>query len=110
MDLTPHVETLQNQLLTAAEPGGDQARELAGLLVNSLDPFARLMLLDALADASEEITRELAPGSVEVRLRGRDPEFVVTTVPRDVDSDATGTDDVTTTSPAVESASAPIVD
>jgi hypothetical protein len=31
--------------------------------------------------AAEEITCELAPGSVEVRLRGRDPEFVVTPPP-----------------------------
>ncbi|HET9667489.1 MAG TPA: hypothetical protein VFP09_12055, partial [Desertimonas sp.] len=27
--------------------------------------------------AAEQITAELAPGSVELRLRGRDPEFVV---------------------------------
>jgi predicted HicB family RNase H-like nuclease len=33
---------------------------------------------DALAAAVEEITCELAPGRVELRLRGRDPEFVVT--------------------------------
>jgi predicted transcriptional regulator len=36
------------------------------------------MLLEALSDAASEITRELAPGSVDVRLRGRDPELVVT--------------------------------
>jgi len=36
-------------------------------------------LLDGLSAAADEITRELAPGSVEVRLRGRDPNFVVTT-------------------------------
>ena len=29
------------------------------------------MLLDALSAAADEITRELAPGSVELRLRGR---------------------------------------
>jgi hypothetical protein len=34
-------------------------------------------LQDALVAATEEITTELAPGSVELRLRGRDPEFVV---------------------------------
>src|SRR5690606_22913363 len=28
--------------------------------------------------AAEEITAELAPGSVDVRLRGREPQFVVT--------------------------------
>jgi hypothetical protein len=33
--------------------------------------------LEALAAAAAEITRELAPGSVELRLRGADPEFVV---------------------------------
>ncbi len=37
------------------------------------------MLLDVLAAAAAEITRELAPGSVELRLRGSDPEFVMTT-------------------------------
>jgi hypothetical protein len=40
-------------------------------------------LQDALAAAAEEITVELAPGSVEVRLRGREPEFVVTPPPTD---------------------------
>lgn len=35
------------------------------------------MLLEALSAAADEITRELAPGSVEVRLRGGEPEFVV---------------------------------
>jgi hypothetical protein len=31
----------------------------------------------------DEITRELAPGSVDVRLRGLDPDFVVTPPPTD---------------------------
>ncbi|UDY35875.1 toxin-antitoxin system HicB family antitoxin [Dermatobacter hominis] len=99
MDLSRHVDMLQHQLLAVADPAGDQARDLAALLVGSLDPSARLMLLDALADACDEITRELAPGSVEVRLRGRDPEFVVTAPPTDLA--AGGVDDVTVTSPPV---------
>src|ERR1700678_3721208 len=33
--------------------------------------------LNVAAAAAEEITGELAPRSVEVRLRGRDPEFIV---------------------------------
>ena len=36
------------------------------------------VLLEALSAAADEITRELAPGAVEVRLRGSDPDFVVT--------------------------------
>jgi hypothetical protein len=42
-----------------------------------------LTLLLALSAATDEITRELAPGSVEIRLRGGDPEFVVTLPPSD---------------------------
>jgi hypothetical protein len=41
------------------------------------------MLLDVLADGAAEITADLAPGSVEVRLRGGDPEFVVAVPPPD---------------------------
>lgn len=39
----------------------------------------RLALLEALSAAAEEITRALAPRSVELRLRGREPEFIVST-------------------------------
>jgi hypothetical protein len=77
MNLTPHVETLQRQLLLAAEAGGDEARALGERLIAPLDAAARLTLLEVLAAAAEEITCDLAPGSVEVRLRGRDPEFAV---------------------------------
>jgi hypothetical protein len=50
---------------------------LADRLLSPLDAAIRLTLQDALVAAVEEITCELAPGSVQVRLRGRDPEFVV---------------------------------
>ena len=83
MDLTPHVDNLRRQLAVAAEAGGEDARALAERLTAPLDSAARLVLLDALSDAAEEITRDLAPGSVEMRLRGRDPEFVVTSPPAD---------------------------
>ncbi len=35
-------------------------------------------MLEVLSEAAGEITAELAPGSVDVRLRGREPEFIVT--------------------------------
>ncbi len=41
------------------------------------------MLLDVLSAAVDEITRELAPGAVELRLRSGDPEFVVMPAPAD---------------------------
>jgi HicB family len=77
MDLRPYVETIHHQLMVAAEAGGDEARAVAERLTAAVDSTVRLALQDALVAAAEEITFELAPGSVELRLRGRDPEFVV---------------------------------
>jgi hypothetical protein len=81
MDLRLYVEDIHRQLLTTAEAGGDETRALAERLIAPLDAAIRLALQDALSAAAEEITCELAPGSVELRLRGRDPEFVVTPAP-----------------------------
>jgi HicB family len=83
MDLTPYVSQLSAALAVAAEAGGDDARALAGRLVAPLDSAVQLMLLEALSAAADEITRDLAPGSVELRLRGREPSFVVTPPPAD---------------------------
>src|SRR3989440_3789864 len=90
MDLHLYVETIPRQLAVAAEAGGDDARALAERLVAPLDAAIRLTLQDVLAAAAEQITCELAPGSVELRLRGRDPEFVVTPPPVDLPADDTG--------------------
>jgi HicB family len=83
MDLQRYVENIQHQLAVAAEAGGDDAGALAERLMAPLEAAIRLALQDALVAAAEEITCELAPGSVELRLRGRDPEFVVTAPPVD---------------------------
>jgi hypothetical protein len=83
MDLLGYVEELRRQLLVAAETGGDEARAVAERLTAPLEASVRLVLLDALTTAASEITLDLAPGSVDVRLRGRDPEFVVTLPPGD---------------------------
>jgi hypothetical protein len=77
MELAPYVETLHRELSAAAEVAGDDVRRAADRLLASLDAAVRLVLIDALGAAAEQITAELAPGSVELRLRGRDPEFVV---------------------------------
>ena len=83
MDLTPYVENLRGKLAVAAEAGGDEARALAERLTAPLDSAIRLMLLDALSAAADDITLELAPGSVELRLRSGEPDFVVTPAPAD---------------------------
>jgi len=56
---------------------------LAERLTAPLESAARLALLDALSEAAAEITRDLAPGSVDLRLRNREPSFVVTPAPAD---------------------------
>jgi hypothetical protein len=81
MELGTYVDRLRNELLAAAEAGGKEARALAERLTAPLDSATRLILLEAMAAAADEITRDLAPGSVEVRLRGQNPSFVVTLPP-----------------------------
>jgi hypothetical protein len=81
MELTQYVENLRRELTTAAEVGGEDARALADRLLPSLDAAVRLTLLEALFAAAEEISAELAPGSVDVRLRGGTAGFVVTPPP-----------------------------
>src|SRR5919205_2916234 len=81
MDLTSYVNNLGREFATLAEAGGPEARALVERLTGSLESAIRMTLLDALSAAADEITRDLAPGSVELRLRGREPEFVVTPPP-----------------------------
>ena len=83
MELSAYVDRLRDELLTAAQAGGEDARALAERLLGPLDSATRLVLLEAMSAAADEITRELAPGSVEVRLRGQSPRFVVTPPPAD---------------------------
>ncbi|MFF7247031.1 hypothetical protein ACFZBU_24375 [Embleya sp. NPDC008237] len=81
MDLTPYVDSLRNELAVAADAGGGEARKLAEHLTAPLESATRVVLLSALSAAMAEVTGDLAPGSVEIRLRGLDPEFVVTAPP-----------------------------
>ena len=83
MNLTPYVENLRRELAVAAEAGGEESRALAERLTAPLESGVRLTLLEALSAAADEITRELAPGSAELRLRAGEPEFVVTPPPVD---------------------------
>ncbi len=91
MDITPYVESLRHDLTAAAEAGGAETKAAADRLALALDPAVRLALMDALSQAAAEITSELESGSVDVRLRGREPEFVVDvpTVPLPVTGPAT---------------------
>jgi hypothetical protein len=77
MDIPPYVDSLRQDLAAAAAAGGPEARAAADRLALALDPAVRLALMDALSQAAAEITGELGNGSIEVRLKGREPQFVV---------------------------------
>ena len=77
MDITPYVERLRTDLAQAAAAGDEQVRDAAERLTLALDPSLRLALMEALSQAAAEITTEMRAGSVDVRLTGRELEFVV---------------------------------
>jgi hypothetical protein len=84
MEFAPYLEGLRRDLVAAAAPGGPEVQRAAELLVGSLEASARLFLLEALSDAAAEITATLAGSpdpasraSVEIRMRGRDAQVVV---------------------------------
>jgi hypothetical protein len=78
MDLTEYVEALRRSLTTAAAAGGEQARETARLLSDTIEPAVRLTVTDALAAMAAEVTAALdGQAMVDIRVRGREPEVVV---------------------------------
>jgi hypothetical protein len=78
MDISPLIESLRRDLVTAAEAGGTDVRDAAERLAFALEPAVRLTLMDALTQAADVISTELSGTAVEVRLKGREPVFVVT--------------------------------
>jgi predicted transcriptional regulator len=82
MELTPFVDAMRRDLSAATALADEPTRNVVDRLGTTLDTTARLAMYDALSQACAEISRELSPGAVEVRLAGRDPQFVVTAPPR----------------------------
>src|SRR3954452_24223632 len=77
MDISPYVERLRHDLTQSAAAGDATIQAAADRLALALDPSMRLALMEALSQAAAEITTEMRSGSVDVRLTGRDLEFVV---------------------------------
>lgn len=90
MDLTPYLDGFRRDLAAAAAAGGDEVNRAAELLAGSLDASARLCLMEALADAAAEVTTKLNTASVEVRLRGREADLVVTELAHAPESEPAG--------------------
>ena len=77
MDISRYVAQLRDDLAAAAAFGDEETRATALLLGNALEPAARLVLMNALADLAAEITTALGDRTVEVRLDGRDVRVAV---------------------------------
>ncbi len=81
MDITPYIESLRRDLAAAAEAGGPEVARAAERLAYALEPSSRLAFMEAISQAAAEISTELPSGGVDVRLNGRELDFVVSTPP-----------------------------
>jgi len=108
MDITEYVDALRRDLAQAARAMGPETEQAAERIGFALDSSARLALMDALSHAAAEITNELEGISVEVRLQGREPVFVVVgggpAALAEADTQAIRADDTTVMSPDDEGA------
>jgi hypothetical protein len=90
MDLSEYVDGLRRSLTAAAAAGGEQARETARLLADTIEPAVRLTVIDALSAMADEVTAALEDSLVDIRVRGRDPEVVVVATHAERDEDPAG--------------------
>jgi hypothetical protein len=77
MDITPYVDSLRRDLTAAVEGASEEVRQAAERLGFALDPATRLAMMEAISQAAAEITAEMPSGGVDVRLDGRELDFVV---------------------------------
>jgi hypothetical protein len=77
MDITNLIDSLSQDLSRAADVGGPETKAAADRLLLALDPALRLVLMDALSQAAAEIGETLPGVSIDVRIKGREPVFVV---------------------------------
>src|SRR5688572_17282394 len=76
MQLAPHVEALLSDLAEIAAVGDEATAEAARRLSVALRSAVGLRFLDALTEATLELSAQLPSGHVEVRLAGQDPALV----------------------------------
>jgi hypothetical protein len=77
MNLSSYVTRVRDGVSQASALADDHTRQVAERLGGAIDASTRLALIEALSDAAGTISAELAPSSVELRMVGQDPEFVV---------------------------------
>ncbi len=77
MDLSSYTESLRRELTAITRFAGEDIARAAEMLAETLDSSVRLALLDVLAAAADEITASIDGATIDVRLSGSEPEFVV---------------------------------
>jgi len=77
MDLSEYAESLRRELTAITRFAGEDISRAAEMLAETLDSSVRLALLDVLSAAADEITAHLDGATIDVRLTGTEPEFVV---------------------------------
>ncbi len=75
METQRFVDAVRADLEAAAAVGGEALIEAAARLATALDASMRLALLDALSEASMELSGQMAGGRIDVRLVGREVEL-----------------------------------
>jgi hypothetical protein len=78
MDLSEYAESLRRELTSITKFASEDIARAAEMISETLDSSVRLALLDVLSAAAEEITADLDGATIDVRLTGTQPEFVVT--------------------------------
>ncbi len=78
MDLSEYAESLRRELTSITKFAGEDIARAAEMISETLDSSIRLALLDVLSAAADEITASLDGATIDVRLTGSQPEFVVT--------------------------------
>jgi hypothetical protein len=75
MDIAPYTEQISGALVAATRSLSEANQQLAAQLCGAVDPAARLAIMEAISQASAEISAALPSGRVDVRLVGRDLAF-----------------------------------
>ncbi|HEX6757021.1 MAG TPA: CopG family transcriptional regulator [Propionibacteriaceae bacterium] len=77
MELSPYIESVRVGVVNASSLADEHTQHVAERLGTAIESSTRLALIQALSDAAGSISAEMAPSSVELRMIGSDPEFVV---------------------------------
>lgn len=70
MELRPLTRSVQEQLAASAAVGDEATQRAAQLLSASVEPALRIALQDAISQVAAEVSAEIAPGRIDLALRG----------------------------------------